>query len=151
MASALERKRVGFQAGAPLPARGRRPQLVAALIPHDLPHAVVAAQLLDDPLAPAGGGRRVFMQEVSTSCKLQPVDLHCKTQQDHGLRSPPPSLRRAEVAPVEVLNGAELGARRAADHEERLLLPNMLPSPSAVIRPPEVPSHPVGVAPQVEG
>ena len=93
----------------------------------------------------------MFVEKVPTGLQLEPVDLHSEAQEDHGLGSPPPNLCRAPVAPVEVLDGTEVSAGRTADHEERLLLPDLFSSSSPVVSPPEIPSHTVGVGSQVEG
>ena len=85
----------GFSGGEPLPEGTRRLQPIPALVPHDFANTVVTAQLHDDPLPPAGGGRWVLMEEVSTGLKLKPVDFHRKAQQDHRLGPPPPNLLRA--------------------------------------------------------
>ena len=129
----------------------RRAQAVAALVPNDLAYALVTPQLEDDLLAPAGGRCRVFVQEVPTSFKLKPVDLHCEAQQRHGLSTAPPHLLPTPAVSVEVLEGAEIRAWRAADHQERPLLPDLRTSSPPVLRLAKVPGSAVGICPQVKG
>ena len=131
--------------------RSLAPKAVAALVAHDLADPRVATQSLHDPLSPAGGRRRVLMQEVSTGLQLEPVDLHCKPEQRHGLSATPSNLGRAPAMPIEVLDRAEVRAWRAADHNEGLLLPDLCAGPPAMVGSEEVPRHAVGVTPQVEG